>query len=111
MSTSLFNVRLDDDLIDDIEARAAEVGVKKSVWAREVLAACAQGGVTMEDLKKLMELRGTTGSPHPARHLTLQGTTGRIAEGVTGRCIHPRAGRIQLAFSQRCGVCGAELKK
>lgn len=111
MATSLFNVRVDDELSDAIEARAAELGLKKSAWAREVLGAVALGGVTLDDLNVLVERRGLTEqSPHPERHLALQGMLGR-QDTIAKRCSHPLTARKQLAFSQICGVCGQTVKR
>lgn len=111
MTTSLFNVRVDDDLSDAIEASAEASGLKKSAWAREVLGAVALGGVTLQDLNDLIKSKGLTDqSPHPERYLSLQGQTGR-QESIVRRCIHPLTARKQLAFAQVCGLCGATVKK
>jgi hypothetical protein len=113
MATSLFNCRMEDDLIDAVDAAAEQEGLKKSTWAREVLGACAIGGVTLADLNALIKAKGLLAqSPHPERHLALQGMTGRTAEEQKTRgCLHPVPGRKQLAFSVICGVCGATVKK
>lgn len=111
MATSLFNVRVDDDLSDAIDVCADEAGLKKSTWAREVLGAVALGGVTLADLNELIRKRGTMGqSPHPERHLGLQSQSGRM-DDIQRRCLHPVTGRKQLAFSVMCGACGATVKR
>ena len=111
MTTSLFNVRVDDDLSDAIDASAELAGLKKSAWAREVLGAVALGGVTLEDLNRLINSRGLGGlSPHPERHLTLQGATGRL-DDTQRRCLHPSTARQQLAFSVMCRLCGGTVKR
>lgn len=111
MATSLFNFRVSDDLDLAIEESAKAAGVKKSMWAREVLGAVALGGVTLDDLAQLIALRGNSDqSPHPQRQLVLQGSTGRLDEAQRD-CVHPVTGRKQLAFSVICSVCGATVKR
>lgn len=111
MVTSLFNVRVDDDLADAIERCAADAELKKSTWAREVLGAVALGGVTLQDLHDLIKARGAGGqSPHPTRAIALQAQTGRM-DDVQRRCSHPFTARKQLAFSVMCGICGVTVKR
>lgn len=111
MPTSLFNVRLDDDLLDAIEALADAMGVKKSVWAREVLGAVAIGGVTMEQLTALVAANGLAGeSPHPERFLTIQSQTAR-RETMSRACAHPLTARQRMPFTIICGACGEVVKR
>lgn len=111
VTTSLFNCRMEDDLLDAIDAKAADEGLNRSTWAREILGAAAIGGVTLQDLNALIEAKGNTGqSPHPERHLALQGMTGRQEE-KKANCLHPVTGRKQLAFAVICGVCGSTVKR
>lgn len=111
MATSLFNVRLEDELQDGLDARASVEGLKKSTFAREVLSAVVYGQVTLEDLHALVKAKGATGSTvHPDRHLALQGMTGRQDE-VARKCTHPVTARKQMVFSVMCSVCGATVKR
>lgn len=105
--TVLFNVRVAAGLLDAIENAAAEAGLKKSVWAREVLAAVAVGGVTLEDLRDLVQVGSV--SPHPARYLALQGQSGR-SEGRRAVCSHPSTAIQALPFTDLCRLCGATVK-
>ena len=111
MATSLFNVRVDDELEDAIIACAEAMGVKKSVWAREVLGAVALGGVTMEQLTLLVAANGESAqSPHPERFLTLQAQTAR-RELLSKTCLHPLTARKRMPFTVLCGVCGEVVKR
>lgn len=111
MGTTLFNVRVDDDLEDAIIAAANAMGVKKSVWAREVLGAVALGGVTMDELAELVRLKGLQGeSPHPDRFLTIQAQTAR-RRTLGANCIHPLTARKQMPFTVVCGLCGETVKR
>ena len=112
MTTSMFNVRLDDPLMDAVEAAAESSGLKKSVWAREVFGAVALGGVTLEELADLVAKHGGTHgqTPHPARYLALQHLQGRRGTTVKG-CLHPEHLKKRLPFTVVCGVCGEVLKK
>jgi hypothetical protein len=111
MATSLFNVRVDDELEDAIIRCAAEMGVKKSVWAREVLGAVALGGVTMEQLTLLVASNGEQAqSPHPERFLTLQAQTAR-REHLSRSCSHPLPARKQMPFTVVCSLCGDVVKR
>jgi hypothetical protein len=111
VATSLFNVRLEDELQDGIDARADEEGLKKSTWAREVLGAVVFGEITLEDLHALVQAKGTAGqSVHPDRHLALQGMTGR-QDDVVRRCTHPATARKQMVFSVMCSLCGSTVKR
>ena len=109
--SQLFNFRVDDDLEEAIKEAAEAAGVKRSVWAREVLGAVAIGGVTLHELADIVEARGTGGgSPHPERFLALQGQVGR-RHAVEQACIHPVTGRKRLPFTIVCGVCGGVVKR
>lgn len=111
MTTPLFNCRMDEDLQDAVEEAAEKEGLKKSAWGREVMAACAYGGVTLEDLAALVEAKGVTGKTvHPERHLALQGQVGRQTD-KQARCVHPLPARKRMAFSVICGVCGVTVKR
>jgi hypothetical protein len=111
MPTEMFNVRVDDTLLDAIEASAASVGLKKSVWAREVLGAVALGGVTLDDLTALVASRnGSEVSPHPARYLAVQKIQGRTDVAARG-CKHPVTARQRLPFTEVCGVCKTVVKR
>jgi hypothetical protein len=110
-NTSLFNCRMEDELLDAIEESAQREGLKKSMWAREVMGAVALGGVTLAQLHELIKANGLHDqSPHPAKHLTLQGQTGRTEE-IARKCAHPLPARRQLAFRQICSLCGQTVKR
>lgn len=110
-NTSLFNCRMEDDLLDAIEEAATKAGLKKSMWAREVMGAVALGGVSLEQLHELIKANGLHDqSPHPDKHLTLQGQTGRTEE-IARKCVHPTPARRQLAFRQICTLCGQTVKR
>lgn len=107
----LFNVRVDETLLDAIEEAAGSAGLRKSVWAREVLGAVALGGVTLDMLRQLVDTIGLEPtSPHPARYLPLQGQTGR-SEKAQARCKHPVTAIKRLPFTDVCGLCGATVKR
>lgn len=110
--TKMFNVRVDETLGDAIDAAAEGSGLKKSVWAREVLGAVALGGVTLDDLTRIVAERGVGAglTPHPARYLALGHLQGRREPVVRG-CVHPETARKHLPFSVVCGLCGEVLKK
>lgn len=109
--SQLFNFRVDDDLNTAIEEAADGAGIKKSVWAREVLGAVALGGVTLVQLADLIEGNGTGAlSPHPARFLTLQGQTGR-RYATEQACLHPVTAYKRLPFTVICGLCGGVVKR
>jgi predicted transcriptional regulator len=111
MATSLFNIRVDDDLQDAIDACAKALGVKKSVWAREVLGAVALGGVTMEQLTLLVASNGEQAkSPHPERFLTIQAQTAR-RELLSKTCSHPLPARKHMPFTVVCSLCGDVVKR
>ena len=110
MATSLFNVRLEDELQDAVDARSSEEGLKKSTWAREVLGAIAYGGVTLEELHGFVQEKTEGKNLHPDRHLALQGQTGRQDE-TARRCVHPVTARKQMVFSVMCSLCGATVKR
>lgn len=111
MTTSMFNVRVDDTLLDAIEDAAERVGLRKSVWAREVLGAVALGGVTLDDLTVLVQQRNGSGtSPHPERYLAVQSLQGRT-DRVVKACTHPLTARQQLPFTIVCGLCGTVVKR
>lgn len=112
MSTEMFNVRLEAEMVDAIEAAAKAAGLRKSPWAREVLAVVALGGVSLEDLRTLLDERGVTGgvSPHPVRNLMLQGQTGRKDQAVSG-CLHPPTAITKMPFTDVCSLCGATVRK
>lgn len=111
MATSLFNVRMEDELIDTIEGLSRDLGVKKSVWAREVLGVVALGGVTMEQLTALVAANGKAGeSPHPERFLTIQAQTAR-RETMSRDCVHPLTARRRMPFTVLCSSCGAVVKR
>ena len=109
MSTVMFNVRVDESMMDAIEDAAEAAGVRKSVWAREVLAAGALGGVTLEELRVIVARQEGSISPHPERYLPLQGQTGR-SERRQASCTHPVTAKKQLPFIDVCGLCGATVK-
>lgn len=109
--SQLFNFRVDDDLDEAIKGAAEAAGLKRSVWAREVLGAVAIGGVTMDELADLVESRGLSGqSPHPERFLALQGQVGR-RYAAEQACLHPVSGHKRMAFTVICGVCGGVVKR
>jgi hypothetical protein len=113
MTTSMFNFRVEGEMLVAIEAAADAAGLAKSTWAREILGAVAIGGVTMEDLRLLVEARQEgrpVVSPHPVRHLALQGPPGR-RDQVARSCVHPESGWKRLPFSIVCGVCGDTVRK
>lgn len=111
MATSLLNVRMEDEMQDLIEARADEMGVKKSVWVREILGAVVLGGVTMEQLNALVAANGKQGeSPHPERFLTIQAQTAR-RETMARDCAHPLTARRRMPFTVLCGLCGTVVKR
>lgn len=106
--TQMFNVRLEFELFDAIDKAAEDAGVTRSVWAREVLASVALGGVTLEQLRDLVQGQGQ--SPHPGRYLPLQGRIGR-SERLQASCIHPPTAVTQLPFTDVCGLCGKVLRR
>lgn len=111
MGSPLFNVRVSDELDLAITEAAEAVGVKKSVYAREVLAAVVLGGVTLEELRAIVVRNGRQDeSPHPERYLSLQIQEGRRTSVEQG-CLHPVHARKQLTFTVVCGVCGATVKR
>lgn len=106
----MFNFRVDDDLDDAIQECADGMGVKKSVWAREILGAVAYGGVTMEQLADLVAANQMQGnSPHPVRFLTVQGQVGRADRKPD--CLHPLTARKRMPFTIICGVCKTVVKR
>lgn len=107
MATVLFNVRVDETMMEAIEAAAEDAGLKKSTWAREVLGAVALGGVTLEQLAALVE--GDV-SPHPKRMIPLQGRIGR-RENLVRKCTHPPTAWQELPFTTVCKVCGDVLRR
>lgn len=111
MTTSLFNFRVDDDLLDATEAYADALGVKKSVLAREILGAVILGGVTMEQLTALVAANGRSGeTPHPQRFLTIQAQTAR-RQTLSRGCAHPVTAFKRMPFTIMCGVCGEVVKR
>lgn len=111
MATQLFNMKVDDELAEAIEKAAADSGLRKSVWAREVLASVALGGVTLEQLRELVDRAGLVGAdPHPARYLPLQGQTGRSIKKQAS-CKHPVTAIRQLPFTDVCSLCGATVRR
>lgn len=110
--TQLFNVRVTPELFDAIEDAAAAEGLRKSVWAREVLGAIAMGGVTLAQLRALLDADpasvGVT--PHPSRYLALQGQNAR-SDKLQAQCSHPSTAVRKLPFTDVCGVCGATLRR
>jgi hypothetical protein len=108
-NTNMFNFRVDDDMDIAIEESAGAAGLKKSVWAREVLGAVALGGVTLEQLADLVQANGKQGeSPHPERFLTVQGQVGRKDRNPD--CIHPLTARKRMPFTIICGICKTVVK-
>lgn len=103
--TKMFNVRVEDDLLAAIESKAAETGVTKSVWAREVLASVAYGLIELTEVKS----NGESG-PHPARFLALQSVTS-ASRKMTGACLHPVSAYVELPFTTVCRVCGAVVRQ
>lgn len=103
-----FNVRMEDDLREQIEDRiaAGEAG-NASEWAREALA----GVIALGGLPKLtaaLELQGRVGdltSPHPARALQLQRASKGLRVVGTAECQHPIDHRITTPFKTMCGRC------
>ena len=111
MGSPLFNFRVSDEMDDAITREAERVGVKKSVYAREIIAAVVLGGVTLAELKTIVDRNGKADeSPHPERYLTLQIQEGRRASVEQG-CLHPVTARKQLTFTVICGLCGATVKR
>lgn len=111
MTTKLFNVRVPDGLRDAIDDAAEKEDLTPSVWAREIFAAMTMGGVTLDDLKRLVDAagRGEVIEPHPKRMLALQGLTGR-QERVKAECIHPSTAIKHLPFTDVCGLCSSVVK-
>ena len=112
MTTRMFNVRVDDTLGDAIDDAAEAGGITRSVWAREVLGSVALGGVTLEDLRRLVSAHSNGGvvpSPHPARTLVLQGQIGRRNQIQAG-CLHPATAIKHLPFTDVCGLCGETVR-
>lgn len=105
----LFNVRISPDLDEAIVAAHTKEGVTKSLWAREVLGAVALGGVTLEELRVLVSRKADVLSPHPVRHLSLQGQTGR-KEAAVAVCSHPATAIKRLPFTDLCGLCGTTVR-
>lgn len=104
MPSSMFNCRVEPELLAAIEKAAAEHGIRKSVWAREVLAAAASG------LFDPMAVRGDGQvSPHPARFLALQAGEASRAK-ANGDCVHPVTAIKELPFTDLCGVCGVVVR-
>lgn len=98
-------------MLDAIDVAAEKEGLKKSTWGREVLGACAIGGVTLEDLHALVKAKGLADqSPHPGRQLPLQAQPGQMPVELRN-CKHPLTARKQLAFSQLCTVCKQTVKR
>lgn len=111
MTTSLFNFRADDELHDAVEAMADQLGVKKSVLAREILGAVVLGGVTMEQLTAIVAENGLSSeTPHPQRFLTIQAQTAR-RQTLSRGCIHPVTAYKRMPFTVICGVCGEVVKR
>lgn len=104
MTMSVFNFRIDDDLDDAITATVEREGLRKSMWAREVLGAVALGGVTLDQLRELVEANGRRDQkPHPAR-FSVQPIQPRQETGL-GRCRHPKTAIKNLVFTDVCTVC------
>lgn len=105
MTTKMFNVRIEDELWETIDKAAADVGVTRSVWAREVLAAAAYGLIRLTDVQRDATLPG----PHPARFLALQATQAARAD-TDGACVHPPGAIRELPFTDVCSLCSAVVR-
>lgn len=113
MTTRMFNVRVERDLEDAIEKAAADAGLRKSVWAREVLAVVALGGVPLSSLSQLvtgLDRPAGTPGPHPARFIALQSSQ-RLRYARSGACIHPPQALRVLPFTDVCGLCGTVVRQ
>ena len=101
----MFNVRVEPALEDAIVKAAERAGLRKSVWAREVLLAAASG---LFD-PMLVRSEGGTVSPHPARFLALQAGEAYRAQQA-GTCVHPPTALKELPFTDVCGLCGTVIR-
>ncbi len=122
----MFNVRLDDDLFDDVVDAAKAEGLDRSTWTREILGAVVYGKVTLDDLRTLVEQRTAQTEPAPepspqgfspvGRVRRVQPATRRLAvQGVVRqqvrtsgerKCLHPEASIRRLPMSRLCLACG-----
>jgi hypothetical protein len=94
-----------------IDDAARKQELPRSAFIREVLGTVVMGGVTLDELRVLMEKRGRVEvSPHPQGSVVIRHVV-RKAEILDGQCKHPTPALRRHAFTIVCDICGHVVKR
>lgn len=109
--TPVLTFRADKLFVQAIDDAARQEELPRSAFIREVLAVVALGGVTIGELRVLLDAsKRDAVSPHPEGFVGIRHVV-RRSEILDGECKHPTPALRRHAFTVVCDVCGKTVKR
>lgn len=105
------NVRMPDDLLDQIDTAATKAHLERSGWCRELITAAVRSGRDLEELCDAITTSDDTPAPVAVPPISERVRT-KLGQrkALTGRCLHPVHAVRRYPTQDVCGACNTVVR-